>query len=33
MIFNSQLAVRSITETVYQGTLDPLPRALFCVMQ
>jgi cyclopropane fatty-acyl-phospholipid synthase-like methyltransferase len=32
-LFSSQLAVRSITETVYQGTLDPLPRALFCVMQ
>jgi cyclopropane fatty-acyl-phospholipid synthase-like methyltransferase len=31
--FGSQIAVRSITETVYQGTLDPLPRALFCVMQ
>jgi hypothetical protein len=32
-LFSRQLAVRSITETVYQGTLDPLPRALFCVMQ
>lgn len=32
-IFGSQLAVRSIVETVYQGTLDPLPRALFSVMQ
>jgi cyclopropane fatty-acyl-phospholipid synthase-like methyltransferase len=32
-IFSGQLAVRSIAETVYQGTLDPLPRALFCVMQ
>lgn len=32
-IFSSQFQVRSITETVYQGTLDPLPRALFCVMQ
>jgi 2-polyprenyl-3-methyl-5-hydroxy-6-metoxy-1,4-benzoquinol methylase len=32
-IFSSELTVRSITETVYQGTLDPLPRALFCVMQ
>jgi cyclopropane fatty-acyl-phospholipid synthase-like methyltransferase len=31
--FSSQFQVRSITETVYQGTLDPLPRALFCVMQ
>ena len=32
-IFRSQLVVHAITETVYQGTLDPLPRALFCVMQ
>jgi hypothetical protein len=32
-IFGSQLQVRAITETVYQGMLDPLPRALFCVMQ
>jgi hypothetical protein len=27
------LSVLSIKETVYQGTLDPLPRALFCTMQ
>jgi cyclopropane fatty-acyl-phospholipid synthase-like methyltransferase len=32
-IFSRQLQVCSITETVYQGTLDPLPRALFCVLQ
>jgi cyclopropane fatty-acyl-phospholipid synthase-like methyltransferase len=32
-IFSSRLEVRSVGETVYQGTLDPLPRALFCVMQ
>jgi len=32
-IFSSGLQVRSVSETVYQGTLDPLPRALFCVMQ
>jgi 2-polyprenyl-3-methyl-5-hydroxy-6-metoxy-1,4-benzoquinol methylase len=32
-IFDSQLQVQSIEETVYQGTLDPLPRALFCVLQ
>jgi 2-polyprenyl-3-methyl-5-hydroxy-6-metoxy-1,4-benzoquinol methylase len=32
-IFGGHLQVRSITETVYQGTLDPLPRALFCVLQ
>jgi 2-polyprenyl-3-methyl-5-hydroxy-6-metoxy-1,4-benzoquinol methylase len=32
-IFSSHVQVRSVVETVYQGTLDPLPRALFCVMQ
>jgi cyclopropane fatty-acyl-phospholipid synthase-like methyltransferase len=32
-IFDSQLQVQSIEESVYQGTLDPLPRALFCVLQ
>jgi 2-polyprenyl-3-methyl-5-hydroxy-6-metoxy-1,4-benzoquinol methylase len=32
-IFGSQLQAQSIGETVYQGTLDPLPRALFCVFQ
>jgi cyclopropane fatty-acyl-phospholipid synthase-like methyltransferase len=32
-LFGSSFHLRSITETVYQGTLDPLPRALFCVMQ
>jgi 2-polyprenyl-3-methyl-5-hydroxy-6-metoxy-1,4-benzoquinol methylase len=32
-IFGSRLQVHSVNETVYQGTLDPLPRALFCVMQ
>jgi len=32
-IFRAQLLVCSVAETVYQGTLDPLPRALFCVMQ
>lgn len=32
-IFSTRLEVRSVSETVYQGTLDPLPRALFCVMQ
>jgi 2-polyprenyl-3-methyl-5-hydroxy-6-metoxy-1,4-benzoquinol methylase len=32
-IFRCRLQVRSVSETVYQGTLDPLPRALFCVMQ
>jgi 2-polyprenyl-3-methyl-5-hydroxy-6-metoxy-1,4-benzoquinol methylase len=32
-IFGSRLQVRSVEETVYQGTLDPLPRALFCTMR
>ena len=32
-IFGSHLQVQSIEETVYQGTLDPLPHALFCVLQ
>ena len=32
-IFSSHLEVHSVSETVYQGTLDPPPRALFCVMQ
>ncbi|MFL5807615.1 MAG: SAM-dependent methyltransferase [Roseiflexaceae bacterium] len=32
-IFGSRLQVCSIDETVYQGTLDPLPCALFCVLQ
>jgi 2-polyprenyl-3-methyl-5-hydroxy-6-metoxy-1,4-benzoquinol methylase len=29
-IFSSRLQVHSIKETVYQGTLDPLPRAVLC---
>jgi cyclopropane fatty-acyl-phospholipid synthase-like methyltransferase len=32
-IFGSRLNVLSIKETVYQGTLDPLPRALFCTLR
>jgi 2-polyprenyl-3-methyl-5-hydroxy-6-metoxy-1,4-benzoquinol methylase len=32
-LFGSQFCVLSIRETVYQGTLDPLPRALFCLMR
>jgi len=32
-IFVGRLSVLSIKETVYQGTLDPLPRALFCAMR
>jgi len=32
-IFSDRLNVLSIKETVYQGTMDPLPRALFCTMK
>ena len=32
-LFGSWFRVLSIQETVYQGTLEPLPRALFCVMR
>ncbi|MFB8792408.1 MAG: methyltransferase domain-containing protein [Potamolinea sp.] len=32
-IFSSQFNVRSVEETVYQGTLDPLPKALFCILE
>jgi len=32
-IFNRHFQVCSVIETVYQGTLDPLPRALFCLLQ
>jgi len=32
-LFEGPFKVRSIDETVYQGTLDPLPRALFCVLE
>src|SRR5262249_312433 len=32
-IFGGRLSVLSIKETVYQGTLDPLPLALFCIMR
>jgi cyclopropane fatty-acyl-phospholipid synthase-like methyltransferase len=32
-IFGGRLSVLSIKETIYQGTLDPLPRALFCTMR
>ena len=31
--FSGRLQMRSVNEIVYQGTLDPLLRALFCVMQ
>jgi 2-polyprenyl-3-methyl-5-hydroxy-6-metoxy-1,4-benzoquinol methylase len=32
-VFDSRFDVMSITETVYQGMLDPLPFALFCVLR
>jgi 2-polyprenyl-3-methyl-5-hydroxy-6-metoxy-1,4-benzoquinol methylase len=32
-VFEPVFNVESITETVYQGTLDPLPFALFCVLR
>jgi 2-polyprenyl-3-methyl-5-hydroxy-6-metoxy-1,4-benzoquinol methylase len=32
-IFGSHFTVQSISETVYQGTLDPLPRALFSILR
>jgi cyclopropane fatty-acyl-phospholipid synthase-like methyltransferase len=32
-LFGSRLRMLSVKETIYQGTLDPLPRALFCIMQ
>jgi len=32
-IFSSRFKVNSVKETVYYGTLDPLPRALFCVLE
>jgi len=32
-VFGRWLRVLSIQETIYQGTLDPLPRALFCMMR
>ena len=32
-IFSSQFKVCSVEETVYQGTLDPFPRALFSVLE
>ena len=32
-IFTPQFNVLSVKETVYHGTLSPLPRALFCILQ
>ena len=31
-LFGESFRIESIKETVYQGTLDPFPRALFVVM-
>ena len=31
-LFGSDFVILSVKDTVYQGTLDPLPRALFVVM-
>jgi hypothetical protein len=31
-LFGNEFVIISIKDTVYQGTLDPLPRALFVVM-
>jgi SAM-dependent methyltransferase len=31
-LFGSDFVILSVMDTVYQGTLDPLPRALFVVM-
>jgi 2-polyprenyl-3-methyl-5-hydroxy-6-metoxy-1,4-benzoquinol methylase len=32
-IFRNQFKILSIQETVYQGTLDPFPKAIFCVLE
>lgn len=32
-IFQSRFHLYSSEETVYQGTLDPLPKALFCILK
>jgi 2-polyprenyl-3-methyl-5-hydroxy-6-metoxy-1,4-benzoquinol methylase len=32
-LFSPQFRIHSIRDTVYQGTLDPLPRALFGILQ
>lgn len=31
-LFRNDFVIISVKDTVYQGTLDPLPRALFVVM-
>jgi 2-polyprenyl-3-methyl-5-hydroxy-6-metoxy-1,4-benzoquinol methylase len=32
-IFRERFALHSVEQTVYQGTLDPLPKALFCILE
>ncbi|MBW4541365.1 MAG: class I SAM-dependent methyltransferase [Myxacorys chilensis ATA2-1-KO14] len=32
-IFSERFHLRSVEQTVYQGTLDPLPKALFCILE
>lgn len=32
-IFAPRFHFRSVTQTVYHGTLDPLPKALFCILE
>jgi 2-polyprenyl-3-methyl-5-hydroxy-6-metoxy-1,4-benzoquinol methylase len=32
-IFRDLFHLRSVEQTVYQGTLDPLPKALFCILK
>ncbi|KAF3885847.1 MULTISPECIES: class I SAM-dependent methyltransferase [Nostocales] len=32
-IFTHGFKIVSVQETVYQGTLDPLPKALFCILE
>lgn len=32
-LFSAEFEIVSIEETVYQGTLDPWPKALFCVLR
>jgi hypothetical protein len=31
-LFGNDFVIISVKDTVYQGTLDPLPRALFIIM-
>lgn len=32
-IFTERFHLRSVAQTVYHGTLDPLPKALFCILE